>query len=328
VVSRATKRRVAGAAAAIGVAAGCGWQAERRLAPVPTAGAAERVGSAGVTVALPSGWHTSAWDDGNVTDPLTRIVVASAPVSRAHTGCQVARYAFADDAVALVVVEWNDPRVVRRPRPGRFTAETLAVMPPPAVECFDGSAGTSFFTDGGRAFGAYLLAGRDAPPALVDEARRVLDSLRVDTQRLERNGIAIAVPRGWSGRILFTEPTGPEDVTFQVGNFELPPNEGLEPPRQLAPGEEDPIKAMAAGDVLIMILDGASGGAEAPQKVSVGDLEPVEGPRVPQGHWLAAESFCFGPRCVRIEVDFGMPEPGSRDFERVDAVLASLTVAT
>lgn len=279
-----------------------------------------------MTVALPSGWHTTSWDDGHVVDPLTRVVVASAPISQRATGCQVARYAFADDAVALVVVEWEEPGVVRRPRPSRFTSAKLPAQPPPAVECFDGPGGTVQFHDGGRAFGAYLLVGREARPELADEARAVLDTLRVGERRLERNGISLAVPPGWSGRILFREPTGRDAVIFQVASFELPPNDGLEPPPELQPGEVDRIEAMGADDVLVTIADGATDGAPTPDAVTVADLARVEGARVPSGHSLARRSFCFGERCLEIEVDFGAAEPRPADIERANAVLASLTV--
>ena len=306
-------------------ATGCGG-GDAGHAPEVRAGADERVGTAGVTVALPSGWHTTTWDDGHVVDPLTRVVVASAPISQRGTGCQVARYTFADDAVALVVVEWEDPAVVRRPRPLRFTNATLPARPPPAVECFDGPAGTVQFHDGGRAFGAYLLVGREARPALVDEARGVLETLRVGERRLERNGVSLAVPPGWSGRILFREPTGRDAVIFQVASFELPPNAGLEPPPDLGPGEEDTIKAMGADDVLVTVADGEANGAPAPDRVTVAGLARVEGRRVPGGHSLARRSLCFGRRCVAIEVDFGAPAPHPALVARANTVLASLSV--
>ena len=53
---------------------------------------------------------------------------------------------------------------------------------PPAIECFKGSGGSAQFVDGGRSFGAYVLAGLDAPDGRVDEARRVLDTLRVSSE--------------------------------------------------------------------------------------------------------------------------------------------------
>src|SRR6266516_1965302 len=39
-----------------------------------------RAGSSRVTVALPPGWHSTPPDQGNITNPLTRIVVSSGPI--------------------------------------------------------------------------------------------------------------------------------------------------------------------------------------------------------------------------------------------------------
>jgi hypothetical protein len=143
-----------------------------------------RAGGGGVTVALPKGWHAvpQVWlGSAKYTDPVTRIVVASAPIRWKDTGCQVASYAFSKRAVAIVVVEWRRG-VSGTPgpaRPRRFSAANLPIQPPPALECFDGPGGSIQFDDHGRRFGAYVLLGRDAPTALAVKARTVLDTLRV-----------------------------------------------------------------------------------------------------------------------------------------------------
>ncbi len=141
----------------------------------------ERVGSAGVTVDLPSDWHSLTSLRGtHLIDPLERVVVSSRPLAQGGSGCQVADFAPRPDAVALVVLEWR--RLDGRPpppRPDRFDAQTLRMNPPPAIECFDGSGGTVFFQEHGRVFGAYVLLGKRAPAELVDRARAVLDTLRV-----------------------------------------------------------------------------------------------------------------------------------------------------
>jgi len=145
---------------------------------------AAHAGSAGVTVSLPQGWSSIPQmvpPHGMETgDPVTRIVVASAPISFGK-GCNVATYAFASTAVALVVVEWTRLGRTARwaPRPSRFTSATLPVRDPPAIECFGGAGGSVQFADHGRHFGAYLLLGRNASPRLADRARGVLDTLAV-----------------------------------------------------------------------------------------------------------------------------------------------------
>jgi len=324
------KARLALAVAAL-LATSCGGEAGREPAEPPSA-ASKRVGSSGVTVELPPGWHTTNWHDGSIGEPATRVVVASAPVAPKPTACQLAHYEFATDAIALVVLEWREPDVALRPRPARFTAAELPVQPPPAAECFDGPAGTAHFADRGHAFGAYLLVGRDAPEGLIEEARRVLDTLRVERpgelvpRKLVRNGISMTVPAGWFGRVLFREPTGRDRVIFQIANIRLPPNAGFEPSGELPPYEQDTIKAMAASDVLVTISDGAAGGAPAPTPLTLGDLAPVHGPRVPSGHTFAAGSFCFDARCVQVEVDFGGAEAPSEAVQGVDDVLSSLRI--
>jgi hypothetical protein len=147
-------------------------------------GAAARVGAAEVTIALPKGWHSwvPTGPPGTITDPLTRIVAISAPFHFAATGYQIAGYSFPNDAVALVIVEWQG--LANRdahfaPRPRRFTAKTLPLQRPPAIECFDGPDGSVEFVDHERDFGAYVLLGARAPAKLADQARAVLQTLRV-----------------------------------------------------------------------------------------------------------------------------------------------------
>ena len=142
-------------------------------------------GSAGVTVVLPKGWHElrlAVPPPGmKVGDPVTRIAVASAPIDFGPRGCNDVDYAFSNTAVAIVVLEWvrRTPGVRWAPRPHRFTAKTLPIMRPPAIECFDGPGGSVQFQDHGRRFAAFVLLGRKAPPGLARRARGVLDTLRV-----------------------------------------------------------------------------------------------------------------------------------------------------
>jgi hypothetical protein len=158
------------------------------LATTASAAREARVGGVGVTLALPPGWHSwvpSTAFEPAVANPLTRVVAVSAPFHFAAADCQVAGYAFPASAVAIVVVEWVPTKGIPVPsavpaRPPRFDAKALALRPPPAIECFDGAAGSAQFKDHGRTFGAYLLAGRNAAPATVAGARSVLDSLRVN----------------------------------------------------------------------------------------------------------------------------------------------------
>jgi hypothetical protein len=146
--------------------------------------ATHRVGSQGVTVALPAGWHYSAAavapNSMPYEDPLVRIVVASAPIVAYPRGCKAETFRFSRPAVGLMVVEWIHPQPgVNWPsRPRRFTAARLPVRPA-AVECWPGPGGGVQFVSGGRHFAAYVLLSQHAPPRLAAQARAVLDTLAV-----------------------------------------------------------------------------------------------------------------------------------------------------
>jgi hypothetical protein len=142
---------------------------------------APRVGTHGVTVVLPPGWHS--WNPVEVvapavTDPRTRLVVASRPL-RYGKGCGELDWHFRADGVALVILEWRDHGLHMPPRPARFTARNLPVHRPPILECWNGPGGAVQFRDHGRYFGVYLLVGREASQRAIARARRVLDTLRV-----------------------------------------------------------------------------------------------------------------------------------------------------
>jgi hypothetical protein len=143
---------------------------------------------------------------------------------------------------------------------------------------------------------------------------------------LSRNGVSVRVPDDWDGRILYRDQTGGWGVILQIANFGLPANEGLEPPIELAPGKEDPIKAMTDGDVLVTIATDEPNGTATRSPITIADLRPVTGPRVPRGHRLAAESFCSAGSCVRVEVDFGGRSPNAALERRVEDVLASISI--
>lgn len=161
--------------------AACGTEENAAGPPTPASAPVEnRAGAHGVTVALPEGWQTMTTNDDQSSDPFTQVAVSSGPMRNRETCSQVADYGPEDDAVSLVIVEWQpNEDLVLGPRRQRFTREALPVDPGVA-ECFAGSGGTVQFTDGRRQFGAYILLGPDAPTSLADEARAVLQTLRVE----------------------------------------------------------------------------------------------------------------------------------------------------
>src|ERR687897_2032307 len=72
---------------------GCGGDGEMSPSRRAADEAQTRTGDVGVTVELPHGWHAGKPADGNVIDPLTRVVASSAPVRLRQVPCQIARYA-------------------------------------------------------------------------------------------------------------------------------------------------------------------------------------------------------------------------------------------
>jgi hypothetical protein len=158
----------------------------------PERAAAKATSTAGIEFRLPAGWHDASppgsLSPEPIRDPLTRLAVSSGPIRHGGAGgCHVSSYDFPDDEVALVLVEWTTPLLLQGTkaplRPERFTAASLPLQDPPAIECFDGPGGSAQFVEAGRMFGAYVLLGRDAPRALADEALAVLDTLRIELRQ-------------------------------------------------------------------------------------------------------------------------------------------------
>jgi hypothetical protein len=143
------------------------------------------VGRAGVSMQLPAGWRSLPPNDGNVTDPLTRVAISSGPLRSTgfHCHTQITNYAPRRDGVSVVVVEWAETSNGESPlRPAIFDQQALPLRRG-QIECFLGDGGGVQFAIRNRTFGAYLLAGEQAAAQLVDEARGALDTLRVEARR-------------------------------------------------------------------------------------------------------------------------------------------------
>jgi hypothetical protein len=139
-------------------------------------------GTAGVTLVLPEGWQALVRDDGNIVDPVTRIAIASGPLRDPVPDCetQITRYAPRRDGVSVVVLEWSEPSNGELPlRPTIFDQQALPLRRGEIV-CFQGDGGAVQFETRNRTFGAYLLVGEQADAELVAEARRALDTLRIE----------------------------------------------------------------------------------------------------------------------------------------------------
>lgn len=156
---------------------------------VGTAGHAPHgVGTAGVSVALPSSWHFFAAGVAPrsmpYADPLVRIIAASSAVVAFPQGCKAETFRFKHRAVGVMVVEWlhPSPGTALPPRPRRFTAKNLPIRPR-AVECWPGLGGGIEFSSSGRSFAAYLLLSPGASTVLAAKGRAVLDTLAIKRRR-------------------------------------------------------------------------------------------------------------------------------------------------
>lgn len=161
------------------LASGC-QAGDNTAGPVPSAAPeAHFVGADGVRLEVPAGWYVSPTGSSSLVDPVVRLAVSSGPIRPQESDCQATSFTVAEDAVAIVVLEWTR---VDTPLPVRRRAFDARVLPlaSGAVECFEGRGGGTQFVDSGRAFGTFILRGDDAPPALVERARAVLNTLLVD----------------------------------------------------------------------------------------------------------------------------------------------------
>jgi hypothetical protein len=151
---------------------------------------------------------------------------------------------------------------------------------------------------------------------------------RADPGGLSHGGVSLAVPSGWSGRILFTDREGTGAV-FEVANFKLASQIGLEPPKEVPAGHEDRIKGMAGDDLLIVIETSRGDTSQhLPIRITKTSLNTVDSVAVPvpAGHAVGREAGCLNRKCVSITVDFARPPPAYL-LRSANDVLASLKVS-
>lgn len=138
---------------------------------------------------------------------------------------------------------------------------------------------------------------------------------------LAHNGVTLNVPDGWSGRVLFLDPEG-QRFLFQVANFQLPEQQGISPPIELPPGEEDPIVTMSGQDMVLTLIVRDELQAGSAPMISVDDF--LSGPRVLRDKGLAVSYGCVNDRCFDIELLVGTATPDSSVVKKANEVLESL----
>ena len=163
--------------------------------PAATTPAPARIGDAGVSVDLPSGWSIAPRPTMSVTDPVQRVVVASTPAAinpkRAACNTEASARVFAPTGAMVLVMEYTSdiggPFSHYPLRPEQFGPNVSKRVghrtTAPAFECFDGAGWDFQFSDHGRRFLAWILLGTKANAAVEAEALSVLTSLTVTATR-------------------------------------------------------------------------------------------------------------------------------------------------
>ena len=133
----------------------------------------------GVRVSVPAGWHRiAAYEDANVTDPVTVLVVGTAGVRPRSTGCQIAAYVVPPRGAVVVVVRWK-----RGQLPG--TAPThddvralarLTSVRAHVFECYGGRGASAQVALGGHVYQVDVMVGGRASSRRIDDALGVARS--------------------------------------------------------------------------------------------------------------------------------------------------------
>ena len=179
------------AALALGLVA-CGRESVPARDATANLPALDRVGEAGVTVALPAGWSEAPRVRTSVTDPVQRVVVSSTParINPDPGSCttEASERVFAPTGAMVLVMEYTSqiggPIANYSMRPERFggtgTEQDARRLSAGGFECFAGPGWMFMFADRGRRFLAWVLLGSEAKPAVEAEALAVLTTLSVD----------------------------------------------------------------------------------------------------------------------------------------------------
>ena len=295
----------------VALCAGCSDDDERRQK------ARSLADGIGLTVELPEGWHRADHSlTPHLSDPFEVLSVATFPLRYRPGECNNMPTSALEDLgprdAFVSLQERHSGGEGFRPadfpaRPERLDA-AFAGEPSEFAECLSGPHRRVHwftFSDGGRAFHTIVAFGDQAPPAVHDEAWRVLDSLRVRGRLAVGRGISAELPAGWqqAEESLTPHLTDPREV-LSVGTFPMRHRE--------APCAQVPTAALmdlGARDAFVSLQERGVGGGER-------DFPPR-----PERFGPGLGTRSAGADCVRdgrfTEHWFGFADGGRRFHVRV-----------
>jgi hypothetical protein len=137
------------------------------------------VAANGVRVSVPAGWtRVRAASSGQITDPVTLLVVGTRGVRARRSGCQIATYRVQPSRAVVVIVGWKNLTLsgTRPQDSGRRMLAALTTVHRPSFECFSGRGAVATLRLNGKAYQVNVLVGDRAPPQRVREALAVARS--------------------------------------------------------------------------------------------------------------------------------------------------------
>lgn len=146
---------------------------------------------------------------------------------------------------------------------------------------------------------------------------------------IDRYGLTLDLPKGWTGEIYRRA----EDLAIvHAASFRLGPHDGYDPMGRIERGDRlvDARTGMRAHDVGISIFAYADvPGPAAPAlrgdpAIGPSDRKDMEG--FPPLRATYAKTFTAGGRDIQVIVEFGSAQPPPGGFDRVNAVLRTLSV--
>jgi hypothetical protein len=133
----------------------------------------------GVRLVVPSGWRRiQAASAGNITDPVTALVIGTAGVGPRPSQCQIAAYRLPPTGAVVVIVRWKTVASAGGGpwTPGRAPLLKLRSVHRPSFECFSGRGAVADVLLGGHPYQVNVMVGDRASNERVAAALAVARS--------------------------------------------------------------------------------------------------------------------------------------------------------